>query len=148
MNSIGKETNHWLFRKLVFTSTLFFSVGRCCEMADVRGDGIYTEGCIAWHRVSTLNGLVQTSSFWPSMPLSAKALSNISYSVSIIRTVMAFNRVFKYFCEVNDQETVRKMTWLNQRTVFLCTLKSCLMRLSNEIILWALNNMLLVHKLW
>lgn len=104
-----------------------------------RGNG--TERCIAWHRVSTLNGSVQTSSFWSSTPFSAKALSNISYSVSIICTVMAFNRVFKYFCEVNDQETVRTMTWLNQRTVFLCTLKSCLMRLSNEIILWALNNM-------
>lgn len=113
---------------------------------DIRGNGI--ERCIAWHRVSNLNGSVQTSSFWSSMPFSTKALSNISYSVSIICTVMAFNRVFKYFFEVNEQETVRKMTWLNQRTVFLCTLKSCLMRLSNEIILWALNNMLLVHKLW
>lgn len=115
-------------------------------MAEIKGNGI--EGCIAWHRVSTLNGSVQKSSFWSSMPFPAKVLSNISYSVSIICTVKAFNRGFKYFCEVNDLETVRKMTWLNQRIVFLCTLKLCLMRLSNEIILWALNNMLLVHKLW
>jgi len=84
--------------------------------------------------------------FWSSTAFPAEAVSNIGYSVSIICTVKAFNGGLKYFCEVNDQETVRKM--LNQRIVFLCTLKSCLMRLSNEIILWALNNMLLVHRLW